>query len=494
MLKLNQLELAAGKRLASFLMLGAVLTGAMGSSPVLASVRAKYVDFYDFTGDNGQYTPFGAFAQAPSGKLYGALFINDSMIYNPAGKSIKVDWDQANTGNVCGYAMAVGPDGALYGTCTEYQDNSNDGGIVFRFDPSQRRNNFTVLYSFPAQNEGRTVYPSPLTLGTDGNFYGTTAGDSTNEYGTVFQITPQGSFSTIHVFQGGADDGAAPSHGGTDVGNAIGLTLGSDGNFYGTTDSGGANGTGTVYQVTPGGNVTVIYSFNSPGICPCTGVTEANGNFYGQSFRGGTNSEGTIFEVTPGGTMTTLHNFDLSVDSAGYPSLPFTLGSDGNLYSASPSFTGGYGPESVYRITPSGTYTDLYDGFAYPDGPGCSEAGPGCFVQSPPYQATNGRFYGVTMWGGANEDGSVFSLTVRGADAFVRPIVSVAKPGQWLGILGQGFTGATNVSFSGKTAAFRVKSDTYLEARVPLDATKGRITVTTGTGDLRSNTDFSPLR
>jgi uncharacterized repeat protein (TIGR03803 family) len=353
-----------------------------------------------------------------------------------------------------------------------------------------KKNNFSVLYSFP-QIGGGSVYPSPLTLGPDGNFYGTTRNDDVNE-GTVFQISPTGAFATIHTFQGGSDDGAYPSSGGTYVGNAIGLTLGSDGNLYGTTNSGGVNSAGTVYQVTTSGAVTVLYSFPENN-CPCTGVTEANGNFYGQTNVGGTSDEGTIYQLTPDGTYTTIHNFDASADSAEYPAFPLTLGSDGNLYSASPSFTGGYGPESLYRITPAGTYTDLYNGFAVPAGSGCSQPTLGCFVQSPLYQSTDGQFYGATLWGGNEGNGEAFRLKIRGAEAFVRPSVRAAKPGQWIGMLGQGFAKAKNVSFGGKTAAFRVVSDTWLEARVPLDATTGRIEVKTAAGELRSNSDFSPL-
>jgi uncharacterized repeat protein (TIGR03803 family) len=473
------------------LMLGAAMGALMSPAAGLAK-DSTYKDMYDFTGNNDQVTPYGEFVQAPNGKLYGALFINDSMIYQTNGGAfIKVDWSSGDDGDVCGYGMTVGMDGALYGTCTEWQYNANSSGIIFRFDPDT--NGFTVLYSFPAFNNGGSENLSPLTLGPDGNFYGTTRGDDVNVYGTVFQVTPSGQLTTIYAFTDRHGDGATPSSGGTYVGNAIPLTLGSDGNLYGTTDGGGDHGSGTVYRITPSGTVTILYSMTRNTPCSCTGVTEANGNLYGQTHWGGPQNEGTIFQLAPDGTFTTLHKFNAAKDSAEYPELPLTLGSDGNLYGASPSFTGGYGPESLYRITPAGKYTDLYNKFALPPDADCDNGLVGCFENAPLYQATDGYYYGVTLFGGANSKGSMFRLKVRGTAPFVRPLLPVAKPGQWLGIEGQGFKHATGVSFGSQRAAFRVVSDTYLEAKMPPDAAKGKIAVTLPNGELHSNIEVAPL-
>ena len=100
--------------------------------------------------------------------------------------------------------------------------------------------------------------------------------------GTVFKITPSGTLTTLHSFDG--TDGANPY---------AGLVQATDGNFYGTTSSGGANGDGTVFKITPSGTLTTLYSFCSQSGCtdganPDAGLVQAtNGNFYGTTLDGG---------------------------------------------------------------------------------------------------------------------------------------------------------------------------------------------------------------
>ena len=129
-----------------------------------------------------------------------------------------------------------------------------------------------------------------LAQGSDGNFYGTTSSGGTNGYaGTVFRISPSGSYTSLYSFVGSPTDGTEPS---------AGLMQGSDGNFYGTTDFGGAGtnsfsgGYGTVFQISPSGTETTLYSFvGSPtdGSFPLTGLVQgSDGNFYGTTQQGGT--------------------------------------------------------------------------------------------------------------------------------------------------------------------------------------------------------------
>jgi len=168
---------------------------------------------------------------------------------------------------------------------------------VFRITPS---GTLTTLYTFTGGSDGG--FPTGvLAQGTDGNFYGTTFGISGSAAnGTVFVITPSGSLTTLYTFTG-ANDGGKPLGG---------LTLGNDGNFYGTTNSGGSGGGGTIFQISPAGVLTTIYTFTGAanGSLPQgTLVLASDGSFYGAT-------EGTVFNVTPSGVLTTLHTF------TGYPS------------------------------------------------------------------------------------------------------------------------------------------------------------------------------
>jgi uncharacterized repeat protein (TIGR03803 family) len=146
----------------------------------------------------------------------------------------------------------------------------------------------SVLYSFTGGTDGQ--YPQAgLIQGADGNFYGTTSSGGTNNVGTVFKLTPAGAVTVLYSFSGGTD-GANPQ---------AGLIQGADGNFYGTTEDGGTNNYGTVFKITPAGAETVLYLFSgaTDGANPLAGLIQgADGNFYGTAVQGGANGDGTVFK------------------------------------------------------------------------------------------------------------------------------------------------------------------------------------------------------
>ena len=161
----------------------------------------------------------------------------------------------------------------------------------------------TILASFAGANGANPQ--SSLVRATDGNFYGTTyAGGSGNSrmLGTVFKITPAGTLTTLHSFQGPFSDGSTPF---------ASLVQGTDGNFYGTTASGGSIGIGTVFKMTPSGTLTILHSFSgADGALPESELVQASdGNFYGTTSQVGLNGVGTVFKITPAGTLTTLNSF-----------------------------------------------------------------------------------------------------------------------------------------------------------------------------------------
>jgi uncharacterized repeat protein (TIGR03803 family) len=256
----------------------------------------------------------------------------------------------------------------------------------------------SILHSFSgAPADGQSPYGG-LVQDRNGSFYGVTYVGGTYGVGTVFRMAADGTVTVLHSFAGGSD-GANPRKS---------LVRGSDGRFYGTTAYGGASGNGVVFAIDTSGNESVLYAFGggSDAQNPYGSLTLASdGNFYGLSVHGGANGLGAVFEVTPQGAESVLYSFGAGSDGQ----LPFgTLlqGSDGALYGMT-SAGGAYGYGMVFSLTLGGTETDLHDFGAGQDG-------------SHPYgslmQASSGVFYGTTRDGGANSLGTVFSITAAGAE------------------------------------------------------------------------------
>ncbi len=297
-------------------------------------------------------------------------------------------------------------DGNFYGTTSG--GGAYGAGTVFKISLDGVE---TVLYSFGASpSDG--VTPLSLILASDGNFYGTTAAGGANSClgaanfcGTVFKITPAGVETVLYSFGASAADGWEP--------NA--LMQASDGNFYGTTSVGGANSCagysnycGTIFKITPAGVETVFYSFGaspSDGVAPQGSLIQASdGNFYGTTASGGANTYcnnpngcgGTVFRITPAGIESILHSFPASPSDGNGPSPVLIQARNGNLYGT--TYTGGanslgpYGDGSVFEITLAGIETVLYS-FG---GSASAGADPGAGL----IQANDGNLYGVTSSGG----------------------------------------------------------------------------------------------
>ena len=189
--------------------------------------------------------------------------------------------------------LVQGSDGNFYGTA-QYGGTNGGHGTVFKISTGGA---LTRLYSFTGGNDG--AGPNGVVQGSDGNFYGTTHFGGTNGLGTVFQISTNGALTSLYSFTG-SDDGGNPSGG---------LVQGSDGNFYGTTGSGGANQVGTVFKISTNGALTSLYPFNGTddGANPSGGLVQgSDGNFYGTTGSGGTNQVGTVFKISTNGALTSF--------------------------------------------------------------------------------------------------------------------------------------------------------------------------------------------
>jgi len=481
---------------------------AAGAQPAHAQT---FTPLYSFgTDDSPDTAPGGALVLGRDGNIYGTTNWNQSNIYNmtPGGAETRLWASAEGSGDQCEWqvgsyyppfnGMTMGSDGLLYGTCWMWGYNQTSLGAIYKYDPSQGQNGITVVYSFPL-DDCDAYLPSALTLGTDGNLYGVGYGCG-GSLGSVFRFNPTtNTVATLHTFQGiESNDGANPSGP---------LTLGSNGDFYGTTYAGGVNGgssAGTVYSITTKGKIKILYSFNAvtdptTGTNPNSGVVQgADGNFYGVTYSGGIYGEGTIFKITPGGKLTFLHSFNESTDNAGYPVWQLTLGSDGNFYgSAQDCNAGGCSNESLFEISTKAkkgayAYRNLYN---FPNPEACSGTTPGCVPSSPLLQHPSGTFYGVTALGGEGFYGEgVFYSLSTGLAPFISLQFPLGTEGTSLGIFGQGFTTATAVAFNGKAANFIVVSDTYLTATIPSGATKGYVTVTESSATLKSVIKFTPKK
>jgi uncharacterized repeat protein (TIGR03803 family) len=446
--------------------------------------NGSYATVHDFdrTGGSSPVFPYGALIQAGNGNFYGTT------------------WQ-----------------GGTYPAC------ENGCGTLFQIALSGSSNltgTFTTIYNFCPDNScANGANPmAGLVEAANGYLYGTAGDGGLGEgYGTIYKTTPDGAVTTVYSFcaQGGAClDGSYPTTGLIQVSNE---------DFYGTTSlggngdcpDGGSNfGCGTIFKITPNGKLTTLHSFNlSDGEGPSGLVLARNGEFYGTTYDGGVSPNcpallihgcGTVFEITQSGTFTTLYNFCSQGGSActdGSSPEGLIQGTDGNLYGATAlgGSGGGSGDCSVggnltlgcgtlYKISPSGSLTTLYNFCTEHEGVTCED---GEYPGGEVIQDTDGAFYGTTQSSGRDDGccGTVFSLNV-GLPPFAKTQPTSGKIGAAVNVLGSDLTGATRVAFNGTAAVFTVVSPSLITTTVPSGATSGKVQVVTPTGTVSSNTPF----
>jgi uncharacterized repeat protein (TIGR03803 family) len=452
-----------------------LLTLFMVVAAVAVPCRAQtFTTLHSFIGTDGSQL-VAALNQATNGTLYGTTVNGGAnAIYGTvftitlSGTITTLHSFDGTDGYGLDAGLVQANNGSFYGTASD--GGLHNVGTVYKLGPTGV---FSTVYNFCSLS-GCTDGPAPvagLIQGINGNLYGTTLNGGTFGAGSVFEMTPTGTLTTLHSFD--VTDG---------YDEYTGLIQGADGNFYGTTAGGGVNSGGTVFKMTPTGTLTTLYSF-----CPVSGCTDGSsprgalvqgtdGNFYGTTSGGGANDDGTVFKLTPAGVLTTLHSFD--VTDGKEPLAGLIQATDGNFYGTTQG--GGVGSGGViFKISSTGTFSIPYNLCAIS---GCLD---GAAPLAGLVQDTNGTMYGTTQQGGTDNLGTVFSLSV-GLGPFVRTQQTAGKIGAAVNILGTNLTGASSVSFGGVPATFTVFSKTLITTTVPAAAHTGTVTVKVGATTLKS--------
>jgi uncharacterized repeat protein (TIGR03803 family) len=237
-----------------------------------------------------------------------------------------------------------------------------------------------------------------LIQANDGNFYGTNNSGGANGYGTIFKITMAGTYTVLKSLN--TADGTNP------YGS---LVQASDGNFYGMTRLGGTYGRGVIFRITPTGTYTVLRHFSSSaleGQYPNGDLIQAkDGYLYGLTSGGGGNSNGTIIKIkTDGTSFTVVRSLSAGVEG-GNPNGSLVQASDGSFYGLAYSIAGGF-TGSVFKMTTGGT-TSAIKKFTL--------ATEGGYPMGSLIQSTDGQLYGMTNSGGKDGDGTIFKVTTAGA-------------------------------------------------------------------------------
>jgi uncharacterized repeat protein (TIGR03803 family) len=373
------------------------MSAANGSGPSLApQVHGDHV-VYGFNGGTDGAEPQTALL-AENGELYGTTPVGGTAglgtvfkVSTSGSESVLYSFQGALDGAYPGSSL-IALNGTLYGTTSGGNTPSN--GTVYRVDAS---GNVSTVYTFTGSPDGSTPVAGLIAL--NGELYGTTESGGANGVGTVFKVSTSGSESVVYSFKGDPD-----------ASNPVAALIALRGALYGTTFEGGAGaGFGTVFKVSTSGKEHVIYAFQANGADgenPAASVIAVKGKLYGTTQEGGTDGKGTVFEVSMSGKEQVLHSFAGGAD--GSTPLGGLIAVNGALYGPT-AFGGVYGGAcqqdpsgcgTIFKITTSGKKTTLYTFQGVPDG-------------ADPYAtliAVNKVLYGTTEVGGAPNYGTVFKI------------------------------------------------------------------------------------
>ncbi len=294
-------------------------------------------------------------------------------------------------------APTVLPDGQRFGTTLAGGDFGM--GTLYQIAPD---GSITTLHSFDGADGQSPV--AKLVRGSDGGLYGATEQGGAHAFGTLFKLTTTGTFSKLVDFTGATGNarGSVPN----------GLTAHSNGDLYGTTQAGGLNSSGTAFRLTTSGQLTTLLDFSgnagaAPGSQPTGALALVGTELYGLTRTGGANGNGVLYKLSANGAYTQLTAFTGATGSVPgkSPRSSLLAHSDGKLY-GSTEFGGTFGQGTLFKIGTDGSnFTSLH---AFADSDGSKPSGQLA-------EAADGSIWGTTASGGAEGIGTVFSITQSGA-------------------------------------------------------------------------------
>ena len=426
---------------------------------VTAQTYANFVPLHSFSGSDGT-CPVGI-VQASSGTIYGTTAAGGT------GANAEGTLFQITLSNQIGMFKPIytfnGVEGAAPVGRIEFGSDgmtlfgiAEGGGLhgqgtVFMFDTSTTAPPADI-HDFEAGTDDGEQPTGWLTLGPNGTIYGTTMGGGTYSSGEIFSISPTGNVSPVYFFKA-PPDGELP---------VAGVTIGPDGNVYGTTLAGGSDGKGAIFVSTPGGNESTLYSFGTaPGDNSNAGAfggltLNSDGNLYGVNFSGGISDYGFAYKVDSHGNFSVIHQFTGTgmanyPNDAALPATPLILAKDGYFYGI--SVAGGNAANgAIYKIDPAGNDSLVYS-FPSPVGPTLTEGnvGEAYIMWGWLIQGIDGNLYGTTCGGGSYGDGQIFEITFSSTPP--GSAVTIATPNS----LPEGFVGtpySTTLTATGGTGDY----------------------------------------
>jgi len=455
-----------------------------------------YTDLYDFNcaTSAGGCHPFdwGELTQGADGNLYGTASIGGAFqrgtIFKATPGGAYTDFFDFSSADVTGElpisALTLATDGNFYGVASL---GTLFGPEVYRVTPS---GSLTVLHNF----DFAPPFPDLFLVGVPPVEASDSSGNSflyglTSE-GATYRITlPAGTFQQL--------SNNAP-------GQSFGPLLPAYGALYGTTADGGKYGNGTIFRMTTEGAISIVYSFTggSDGSIPEAALTlGADGNLYGTTAYGGANGAGEVFKLklSPpicslcGAVLTVLHSFEafsstlspLCNNDGGEPAAGLLAATDGHFYGTTTA-GGANCIGTIFSVTAGGIFFKIFD---FQECSMCGNPILGQFPFSALVEHTNGLFYGLTAVGGViptlgPSGGNLYRLSPASSRFTVKVAGPIwVHPGEPVQFLGNNLEGALNVSFGPLSAQFHVGSNTFLVAQVPSAAIDGLVTVTLATGE-----------
>jgi len=383
--------------------------------PVAAAHASSFKVLHSFTGNDGCY-PWGSAILDGAGNLYGTIAggictDGDGTVFKiaPDGTETMLHAFPGGSGGAIPLGLVMDKKVNLWGTTLQ---GGIGGGVIFKFNSRDKEK---VIHTFEGSPNDGCDAVGAMVIDGGGDFYDT-ASCGKYGYGAVFTLAPDGSESLLYSFKGGRD-GFYPT---------AGLIIDAQGNFYGTTDSGGETGVcsddfggcGTIFKLAPSGTKTPLYKFKGPpndGELPQGNLTmDTAGNLYGATNRGGVagcvgdESCGIVFKLAPDGTETVLHFFKGGKSDGGNPPAGLIADSAGNLYGTTEIGGGrescnfGAGCGTVFEIAPDGTETILHK---------FKEATDGATPMGGLIADAAGNLYGTAYYGGQYGYGTVFEIT-----------------------------------------------------------------------------------